>query len=106
VGRRLTVARWLAASWAVFVATLVLSARATVEPDALAFVSTAGLVSVLASVAAAVVVRRSPQSAGALLVVAALSAPTFGAVWLNAVPLVMGILVLRDGRPRSATDLA
>jgi hypothetical protein len=104
VGRQLTLVRATGLAWAVFVAAVLASALPTVSADAVAFVSAAGLVSILASLGAALTARRSPSSAGAFLVVAALAAPTFGLVWLNLVPLAVGVHSLRGTRRAPAID--
>jgi len=102
MGRRIAVVQTVGVVWAGFVLAMLLAARPSVTPDARAFVTAAGLVAIAAALGAVGTAGRSPNSAGAFLVVSALAAPTFGALWLNIVPLVVGLRIL-FGRRRATT---
>ena len=89
-------ARVLGLLWAAFVTTFFVVAMPTVNSDALWLVVPAAAVAVAAAVAAAITVPDRPRFGGALLVIAAIAAPTFAAVWVNVIPLLIGsILVVR-----------
>jgi hypothetical protein len=101
VARPERVARVLGPVWATFVTAMAVVALPTVNSDAVWLVTLAAALAVAAAVASACTIAGRPRVAGALLVVAAVTAPTFGAVWLNTVPLLIGtVLAVRAEAPR------
>lgn len=85
-------------AWAALGLAIALAGFGSVNSDALGLVTAATVLGVgTALVAASLLARGSERSAGACLVVSAVT-PTWFAAWLNLLPLVGGLLLL-VGRP-------
>jgi len=98
------VARVLGLVWSAFVIAMAVVALPTVNGDTAWLVALAAAVATAAALASAATVAARPRLAGGLLVVAAVTAPTFSAVWLNLVPLLFGsFLILPTTAPRPAS---
>ena len=88
-------------AWAGFVAGALVFGTSDVARGAQWLVLVAGVVTAGAALAASQMALAHPRRAGALLVVAA-AAPTFAAMWLNLVPLVLGAALTTRARSRIA----
>ncbi|MBI1843670.1 MAG: hypothetical protein HYR89_03530 [Actinobacteria bacterium] len=94
VAKLVRVVRVLGPVWAAFAIGMAVVALPDVNSDAVWVVTLAAIVAAAASVAAGFTVVRRPRLAGALLVVAAFTAPTFAAIWLNVIPLLIGLVLV------------